>query len=174
MTICHYNGTRSTVTWYCWSYDQRHVTPFRPISEAAHSWSYDNQIWWPEVENVAFGLRPRATFSTWGPSYLDIELTTVHHLHNVTSCTDSQTVHCGLKMWNAEHFGIAIWSCHSLAHSISLFIANLQCFDAYNPNIKRRVAHPRLSIKQMTLRNVYGCRWFLVFLSADCSRYADN
>ena len=33
------------VTVKRWTYDnaQRHVTAFRPISEAAHSWSYDNK-----------------------------------------------------------------------------------------------------------------------------------
>jgi len=32
---------------------QSHVTSFRPISEAAHSWSDDNEIWWPSLKNVA-------------------------------------------------------------------------------------------------------------------------
>ena len=41
----------------------------------------------------------------------------------VTCCTDAQTFRCGLKMRNTEHFGIAICSCHNLAHSISLFTA---------------------------------------------------
>ena len=41
------------------------------------------QIWWPLVENVALGLRLRATFSTSGSLYLDMRLTTVHHLYNV-------------------------------------------------------------------------------------------
>jgi len=31
-----------TVTRSLFDNDQRHVTAFRPISEAAHSWSYDN------------------------------------------------------------------------------------------------------------------------------------
>ena len=44
MTVHHYNDTRSTMTrWY--DNDQRHVTAFRLISEAAHSWSYDKNIW---------------------------------------------------------------------------------------------------------------------------------
>ena len=35
------------VTVKRWTYDnaQRHVTAFRPISEAAHSWSDDNTFW---------------------------------------------------------------------------------------------------------------------------------
>ena len=37
-----YNDTRSTVTRWSFDNDQRHVTAFRPISEAAHSWPYDN------------------------------------------------------------------------------------------------------------------------------------
>jgi len=32
-------------------------------------------------------IRPRATFSTSGPSYMDVGLTTVHHLCNVSSTT---------------------------------------------------------------------------------------
>jgi len=32
---------------------QSHVTSFRPISEAARSWSDDNEIWWPSLKNVA-------------------------------------------------------------------------------------------------------------------------
>ena len=36
------------------------------------------------VENVTLGLRPRVTFSTSGSSYLDVELSTVHHLYTVT------------------------------------------------------------------------------------------
>jgi len=43
------------VTVKRWTYDnaQRHVTAFQLISEAAHSWSYDNQIWWHSVESIA-------------------------------------------------------------------------------------------------------------------------
>jgi len=38
---------REWVPGHRWTYDnaQRHVTAFKPVSEAAHSWSYDNQIW---------------------------------------------------------------------------------------------------------------------------------
>jgi len=42
VTVYHYNDTRSTVTRRSFDNDKRHVTAFRPISEAAHSWSYDN------------------------------------------------------------------------------------------------------------------------------------
>ena len=44
VTVYHYNDTRSTVTR--WSFDnvKRHVTAFRPISEAAHNWSYDRSL----------------------------------------------------------------------------------------------------------------------------------
>jgi len=42
VTVCHYNDTRSTVTRWSFHNDQRHVTAFRPMSEAAHSWSYDS------------------------------------------------------------------------------------------------------------------------------------
>ena len=44
VTVYHYNDTRSTVTRR-WSFDndKRHVTACRPISEAAHSWSYDSE-----------------------------------------------------------------------------------------------------------------------------------
>ena len=40
-------STRVTVKQ--WTYDnaQSHVTAFRPISEAAHSWSYNNKHWQP-------------------------------------------------------------------------------------------------------------------------------
>ena len=41
VTVYHYNDTRSTVTRLSFDNDQRHGTAFRPISEAAHSWSYD-------------------------------------------------------------------------------------------------------------------------------------
>jgi len=43
VTVCHYNDIRSTVTRIDHSImlNVRHVTAFRPISEAAHSWSYD-------------------------------------------------------------------------------------------------------------------------------------
>ena len=79
----HYNVTWVTVKR--WTYDnaQRHVMAFRPISEAARCWSCDNQMWWPSVENVALGLCPHTTFSTEGPSYLDVRLTTMHPLYNV-------------------------------------------------------------------------------------------
>jgi len=36
----------------------------------------------PEVENVARGRSPRATFSTSGSSYFNVTLTTVHNLYN--------------------------------------------------------------------------------------------
>jgi len=49
VTVCHYNDKRSRPgsTMTRWSFDngQRHVTAFRPISEAARSWSYDNVFW---------------------------------------------------------------------------------------------------------------------------------
>ena len=38
------NASRSTVTRSAFDNDECHVTAFRPISEAAHSWSYDNDI----------------------------------------------------------------------------------------------------------------------------------
>jgi len=41
VTSYHYNDTRSTVARWSFHNDQRHVTAFRPISEAAHSRSYD-------------------------------------------------------------------------------------------------------------------------------------
>jgi len=44
VTVYHYNDTRSTMTRLSFDNDQRHVTAFRPISEAAHSWSYDNTL----------------------------------------------------------------------------------------------------------------------------------
>ena len=37
-----------------------------------HGCSCDIEIWWPSVENVALGLRPRVTFSTSGSSYLNV------------------------------------------------------------------------------------------------------
>jgi len=43
MTVYHYNVTRSTATR--WSFSSDHVTAFRPISEAAHSYSYENDSW---------------------------------------------------------------------------------------------------------------------------------
>jgi len=49
VTVCHYNDKRSRPgsTMTRWSFDngQRHVTAFRPVSEAARSWSYDNVFW---------------------------------------------------------------------------------------------------------------------------------
>ena len=44
VTVYHYNDTRSTVTRWLFDNGQRHVTAFRPISEAAHGWSYDNTL----------------------------------------------------------------------------------------------------------------------------------
>jgi len=75
VTVYNYNDTRSTVTRWSYDNDQRHVTAFRPISEAAHSWSCDNiqmmhgvdiEIWWTKVENVARGRSLSATFATEG------------------------------------------------------------------------------------------------------------
>jgi len=79
----HYSDYRSTVKRWTFNNAQRHVMTFRPISEAARSWSCDNQIWRTSVENVALGLRPCATFSTSGSSYLNVTLTTMHHLYSV-------------------------------------------------------------------------------------------
>jgi len=47
------------VTVKRWTYDnaQRHVTAFRPISEAAHSWSYD-KLEWPVVACISCIRRP--------------------------------------------------------------------------------------------------------------------
>ena len=45
VTVCHYNDTRSTMTRWSFHNDQRHMTAFQPISEAAHSSSYDNNEW---------------------------------------------------------------------------------------------------------------------------------
>jgi len=45
VTVYHYNDTRSTATRWSFDNDQRHVMAFRPISEAAHSWSYDKYLW---------------------------------------------------------------------------------------------------------------------------------
>ena len=69
------NDTRSIVTRSSFDNDERHVTAVRPITEAAHSWSYntihmmhnsecDLQLWRTEVKNVAWGCSPSATFST--------------------------------------------------------------------------------------------------------------
>jgi len=41
-------------------------------------------------ENVALGPRTRVTFSTSGPSYLDVGLTTVHHLYNTNRSATQQ------------------------------------------------------------------------------------
>jgi len=48
VTVYHYNDMhifayrlQFTVTRRSFHNDKRHVTAFRPISEAAHSWSYD-------------------------------------------------------------------------------------------------------------------------------------
>jgi len=47
VTVYYYNDTRSLSTVTRWSFDndQRNVTAFRLISEAAHSWSNDNTRW---------------------------------------------------------------------------------------------------------------------------------
>jgi len=42
VTVYHYNDTWLTLTRWSFDNDKRHVTAFRPISEAAHSWSFDN------------------------------------------------------------------------------------------------------------------------------------
>jgi len=44
ITVYHYNDTRSTVTHWSFDYDQLYVTAFRPICEAADSWSYDKVL----------------------------------------------------------------------------------------------------------------------------------
>jgi len=44
VTVYHCNDTQSTVTHGSFDNDERHVTVFRPISEAAHSWSYDKEM----------------------------------------------------------------------------------------------------------------------------------
>ena len=46
MTFYHYNDIRSTVTHWSFNNVQRHVTAFRPFSEAAQSWSYDSCLWY--------------------------------------------------------------------------------------------------------------------------------
>ena len=46
VTVYHYNDIRSTVTRWSFNNVQHHVTAFRPISEAAQSWSYDNCLWY--------------------------------------------------------------------------------------------------------------------------------
>ena len=51
------------------------ISPFRPISEAAHSWSYDNQISYDEPQ--------LKILNSGGLSYLNVALTTVHELYNV-------------------------------------------------------------------------------------------
>jgi len=62
VTVCHYNDTRSTVTRWSFDNDQRHVTAFRPISEAAHSWSCDKLQWCSRDEQgVIATLYHRAT-----------------------------------------------------------------------------------------------------------------
>ena len=86
MTVYHSNDTRSTVTRWSFDNDQRHVTAFRPISEVAHSWLYDNQIWRPSVKKVALGLRPRATFSTSGSSYLVVVWPTMSCFADWSKC----------------------------------------------------------------------------------------
>jgi len=42
--VQHCNVARSTTTRSSFDNDERHVTAFRSISEAARSWSYDNTI----------------------------------------------------------------------------------------------------------------------------------
>jgi len=61
-----------------------------------HGHLCDNRIWWSSVENVALGLHPRLTFSTSGPSYLDVGLTTMHHLYNVTLTDFGECLEFGL------------------------------------------------------------------------------
>jgi len=48
------------------------------------------------VENVARGLRPRVTFSTSGSSYLDVGLTTVHHLYIVNGYNRRTAIDCSV------------------------------------------------------------------------------
>ena len=43
VTVYHCIDTLSTVTRWSFDNDERHVTAFRPVSEAARSWSYDNR-----------------------------------------------------------------------------------------------------------------------------------
>ena len=63
--VCHYTDKRSRN-------DQRHVTAFRPISEAAHSWSYDNT------------RAPSCDIFHLGFIMFQCPVTTVHHLYNDT------------------------------------------------------------------------------------------
>ena len=75
-----------------------------PATQPTASKHWRHQIWWPSVEKVAFRLRPRATFSTSGPSYLDVGLTTVHHQYNA-ECVDGRQFNIS-ECWTIHRFNI--------------------------------------------------------------------
>ena len=79
-TVWHYNVTCVTVKR--WTYDnaQRHVTAFWPIREAAHSWSYDNQIWWIWGWKCRMRAQPECDMFNRELSYLNVARMTVLHL----------------------------------------------------------------------------------------------
>jgi len=51
VTGYHYNDTQLTVMHWSFDNDKRHMTAFRPISEAAHSWTYDN-VFWQDIDTI--------------------------------------------------------------------------------------------------------------------------
>jgi len=76
VTVYHYNDTRSTVTRSSFDNDKRHVTAFRPISEAAHSWSYDKCI---------SQMRPTATDRmVWSVCMLVASVSTAKQLNRLS------------------------------------------------------------------------------------------
>ena len=63
------NDTRSTVTRWSFDTDQRHVMAFWPISEAAHSWSYDKITCYKKQLEVS---KPVRNSSIWMHTCTDV------------------------------------------------------------------------------------------------------
>jgi len=76
-----------------------------------HGRSCNSQMWLISFENVTLGLHPHVTFSTWCLLYLNVALTTVHHLYNDEHhVTASWPISAAAHSWSYD--SIERWTCH--------------------------------------------------------------
>jgi len=89
-----------------------------------HGRSCNSQMWLISFENVTLGLHPHVTFSTWCLLYLNVALTTVHHLYNDEHhVTASWPISAAAHSWSYD--SIERWTCHGWRTS-----RDLHCNDA--------------------------------------------
>jgi len=101
--------------------------------------SCDIQIWWPSGWKFRIWAAPLCDISTSGSSYLDVRLTTMHHLCNVLCAKYPVKLACAIcrKLWLLPEVlqHLPVWLRLFSAHFVNLsstFVVRLMCITSCN------------------------------------------